>query len=105
VHPKVQPFSDVCNLILNCILQALRTISISNLFKRICTIQAKKLNYDRKSKDSTYFAQLCVRNGKKATTKNIVRIGRHSELLKILDNPLAYAKEQVKKYNKKHKKF
>ena len=34
----------------------------------------------------------------KTTTKNIARIGKHSELLKIADDPLAYAKEQVKKY-------
>ena len=58
-----------------------------------------KLNYDRKSKDPTYFIQLGVRNGKKTTTKNVARIGKHSELLKITDDPLAYAKEQVKKYN------
>ena len=58
-----------------------------------------KLWYDRKSKDPTYFVQLGVRNGKKTTTKNVARIGKHSELLKITDDPLAYAKEQVKKYN------
>ena len=63
-----------------------------------------KLNYDRKSKDPTYFIQLGVRNGKKTTTKNIARIGKHSELLKITDDPLAYAKEQVKKYNEEAKK-
>ena len=58
-----------------------------------------KLWFDRKSKDPTYFVQLGVRNGKKTTTKNVARIGKHSELLKITDDPLAYAKEQVKKYN------
>ena len=63
-----------------------------------------KLNYDKKSKDPTYFIQLGVRNGKKTTTKNIARIGKHSELLKITDDPLAYAKEQVKKYNEEYKK-
>ena len=63
-----------------------------------------KLYYDRKSKDPTYFIQLGVRNGKKTTTKNIARIGKHSELLKITDDPLAYAKEQVKKYNEEAKK-
>ncbi len=60
--------------------------------------------YDRKSKNPTYFVQLGVRNGKKTTTKNIARIGKHSELLKITDDPLAYAKEQVKKYNEEYKK-
>ena len=63
-----------------------------------------KLNYDKKSKDPTYFIQLGVRNGKKTTTKNVARIGKHSELLKITDDPLAYAKEQVEKYNEEYKK-
>lgn len=63
-----------------------------------------KLWYDRKSKDPMYFVQLGVRNGKKVTTKNIARIGKHSELLKITDDPLAYAKEQVAKYNEEAKK-
>ena len=63
-----------------------------------------KLWYDRKSKNPTYFVQLGIRNGKKTTTKNVARIGKHSELLKITDDPLAYAKEQVKKYNEEYKK-
>lgn len=62
-----------------------------------------KLNYDRKSKDPTYFVQMGIRNGRKTTTKNVARIGKHSELLKITDDPLAYAKEQVKKYNEEYK--
>ena len=61
-----------------------------------------KLNYDKKSKDPTYFIQIGIRNGKKTTTKNVARIGKHSELLKITDDPLAYAKEQVKKYNEEY---
>lgn len=63
-----------------------------------------KLWYDRKSKDPTYFIQMGIRNGKKTTTKNIARIGKHSELLKITDDPLSYAKEQVAKYNEEAKK-
>ena len=62
-------------------------------------MEGMKLWYDKKSKDPTYFVQLGIRNGKKTTTKNIARIGRHSELLKITDDPLSYAKEQVAKYN------
>ena len=62
-----------------------------------------KIWYDRKSKDPTYFVQMGIRNGKKTTTKNVARIGKHSELLKITDAPLAYAKEQVKKYNEEYK--
>lgn len=62
-----------------------------------------KIWYDRKSKDPTYFVQMGIRNGKKTTTKNVARIGKHSELLKITDDPLSYAKEQVKKYNEEYK--
>lgn len=58
-----------------------------------------KLNYDRKSKNPTYFIQVGIRNGKKVTTKNVERIGKHSELLKITDDPLEYAKQRVKEYN------
>lgn len=39
----------------------------------------------------------------KTTTKNIARIGRHSEILKITDDPLSYAREQVAKYNEEAK--
>ena len=62
-------------------------------------IFSMKLNYDRKSKDPTYFIQVGIRNGKKVTTKNIERIGKHSELLKITDDPLEYAKKRVREYN------
>lgn len=62
-----------------------------------------KLGYDTKAKDPTYFVQVGIRNGKKVTTKNIARIGKHSELLKITDDPLAYAKEVVARYNEEAK--
>jgi len=62
-----------------------------------------KLGYDTKSKDPTYFIQQGFRNGKKVTTRNLVRIGKHSELLKITDDPLSYAKQKVKEYNDKIK--
>lgn len=62
-----------------------------------------KLWYDKKSKNPTYFVQQGIRNGKKTTTKNIARIGKHSELLKITDDPLQYAKEQIIKYNEEAK--
>lgn len=62
-----------------------------------------KLNYDRRSKDPTYFIQIGIRNGKKVTTKNVIRIGKHSELLSITDDPLAYAKKRVAEENKKLK--
>ena len=62
-----------------------------------------KLGYDTKSKDPTYFIQQGFRNGKKTSTRNVKRIGKHSELLAITDDPLAYAKEQVAKYNEEVK--
>lgn len=45
-----------------------------------------------------------VRHGNKTTTINVKRIGKHSELLSITDDPLAYAKEEVEKMNKESKK-
>ena len=57
-----------------------------------------KLNYDKKSKDPTYFIQMGIRNGKKTTTKNVKRIGKHSELLAITTDPLAYATRLPSKY-------
>lgn len=62
-----------------------------------------KLNYDRKSKNPTYFIQQGIRNGKKTTTRNVKVIGKHNDLLKITDDPLAYAKKEVEKYNEEFK--
>lgn len=55
-----------------------------------------KLFYNKNSKDPIYYAQLGIRNGKKVTTKNVKRFGKHSELLKITDDPLAYVKEEIR---------
>ena len=63
-----------------------------------------KLYYDKKSKDPTYFIQMGFRNGKKTTTKNVKRIGKHSELLSITPDPLSYAKEQVLLFNEEYEK-
>lgn len=62
-----------------------------------------KLWYNRTSKDPTYFVQKGYRVGKKVTTKNVFRIGKHSELLKITDDPLKYAIGVVADYNEKEK--
>ena len=58
-----------------------------------------KLYYDKRSKDPTYYAQIGYRVGKKTTTKNVKRIGKHSELLLITDDPLAYAKKEIAALN------
>ena len=60
-----------------------------------------KLNYDKKSKDPTYFVQYGYRVGKKTTTKNVFRIGKHSELLKEHKDHLAYANKVVEEFNSK----
>ena len=56
-----------------------------------------KLYYDKRLKDPTYYIQQGFRNGKKTTTKNIKRLGKHSERFLITDDPLEYAKNEVKK--------
>ena len=58
-----------------------------------------KLYYDKRLADPTYYAQRGYRNGKKTTTKNVHKFGKHSELLKITDDPLAYVKEEIRKMN------
>lgn len=63
-----------------------------------------KLNYDKKSKNPTYFGQISFRIGNKSTTKNLIRIGKHDELLKDHDDPLQYAMDFVKNWNEEQKK-
>ncbi len=65
--------------------------------------QYMKLYYDKRAKDPIYYAQVGIRNGKKTTTKNIHRFGKHSELLQITDDPLLYVQEEIKKMNEEHR--
>ena len=59
-----------------------------------------KLSYNHNSKDPIYYISQSIRNGKKTTSFNVCKIGKHSELLaQGIENPLEYAKTQVKKYN------
>ena len=62
-----------------------------------------KLSYNRKSKDPTYYVQKSYRKNGKSTTKSVCTIGKHSELLKITDDPLEYAKKYVQDLNNKEK--
>jgi len=62
-----------------------------------------KLYYDKRSKDPIYYAQQGIRNGKKTTTKNVKRFGKHSELLAITDDPLAYVKAEIEKMNEEYR--
>ena len=58
-----------------------------------------KLYYDKRLSDPTYYVQQGFRNGKKTTTRNIRKIGKHSELLRITDDPQEYAKNEIRKMN------
>ena len=62
-----------------------------------------KLYYDKRLKDPTYYAQQGIRNGKKTTTKNVKNFGKHSELLKITDDPEAYVREKIRKLNEEYR--
>lgn len=70
----------------------------------LCYNQGMKLNYDKKSKDPTYFIQIGFRNGKKTSTRNVARIGKHSELLaQGISDPLAFAMQKVAEANQQQK--
>ena len=62
-----------------------------------------KLFYDKSAKDPIYYAQQGFRNGKKTTTHNVKRFGKHSELLKITDDPLSYVKAEIQKMNEEYR--
>lgn len=62
-----------------------------------------KLFYNKNAKDPIYYAQQGIRNGKKTTTRNIRNFGRHSELLKITDDPLSYVKEEIRRMNEEYR--
>ena len=62
-----------------------------------------KLYYDKRRDDPIYYAQVGIRNGKKTTTRNVKRFGKHSELLKITDDPLSYVKEEIRKMNEEQR--
>ena len=65
----------------------------------LCYNRNMKLYFDKRAKDPIYYIQQGYRNGAKTTTKNVAKIGRHSELLKITANPLIYAQEQIARLN------
>ncbi len=62
-----------------------------------------KLYYDKRLSDPTYYAQIGIRNGKKVSSKNVKKFGKHSELLKITDDPLSYVKEEIRKMNDEYR--
>ncbi len=62
-----------------------------------------KLFYNKKSSDPTYYAQQGFRIGKKTSTRNVRNFGKHSELLKITDDPLTYVTEEIRKMNEEYR--
>ena len=61
-----------------------------------------KLYYDKRLQDPTYYIQEGFRIGKKTTTRNVAKVGKHSELLLLTDDPLQYAKNKVAEMNREH---
>jgi len=66
-------------------------------------MQVMKLYFDKRLTDPTYYAQQGIRNGKKTTTRNVKNFGKHSELLKITDDPEAYVRAEIKKMNEEYR--
>ena len=62
-----------------------------------------KLWYDKRLSDPTYYGQVGIRNGKKVTSKNVKNFGKHSELLKITNDPVAYVREEIEKWNEEYR--
>lgn len=61
-----------------------------------------KLCYDKNNPNPSYYGQQGYRIGKKVTTKNLIKFGKHSELLKITDDPKAYCLQKIAEWNKEH---
>ena len=61
-----------------------------------------KLVYNKKSNDPFYYIQHGVRVGDKVKTVTIKKLGRHSELAKSYDDPLAYALSELEKCQKEY---
>ena len=62
-----------------------------------------KIYFDKRLKDPTYYGQQGFRNGKKVTSKNVKNFGKHSELLKSTNDPEAYVREEIRKWNEEYR--
>ena len=62
-----------------------------------------KLTTTKSKSDKYYYAQMSVRKGKKVSSETIEKIGKHSELLKITDNPEEYAKARVEQLDQQYR--
>ncbi len=63
-----------------------------------------KLTITQSKSDKYYYAQMSIREGKKVRSETIKKIGKHSELLKITDDPEAYALAEVKRLDEEYQK-
>jgi len=54
-----------------------------------------KLDYARNPRNSAYFITASVHSDNRGSTVKAETIGRHSDLLKITDDPLTYVKKKV----------
>ncbi|MCD8203389.1 MAG: hypothetical protein LUD48_07090 [Prevotella sp.] len=59
--------------------------------------------YVSKAKDPSYYGQVGIRVGKKVSSMNVIYFGKHSELLKEHDDPRAYVKSEIAKWNEENK--
>ena len=62
-----------------------------------------KLTITQSKSDKYYYAQMSVRKGKKVSSETIERIGKHSELLKITNDPEAYAQARVEQLDREYR--
>ena len=62
-----------------------------------------KLTITQSKTDKYYYAQMSVRDKKGVHSQTIEKIGKHSELLQITDDPEAYAKNRVLELDKEYK--
>lgn len=60
-----------------------------------------KLVYNKKTTDPFYYIQDGYRIGNKVKTVTILKLGRHSELIKTHEDPLQYAKDVLNEYKSK----
>ena len=62
-----------------------------------------KLTITKSKSDKYYYAQMSVRKGKTVSSETIERIGKHSELLKITDDPEGYANARVEQLDQQYR--
>ena len=62
-----------------------------------------KLYYDKRLKKSNLLRSTGISKQKKVTSRNIKNFGKHSELLKITDDPEVYVREEIRKWNEKYR--